>query len=371
MLIHGSGSVVCSNRCVDYNNGIYCITKKNVVNSIQQSIDTLLYVINFENNQGYAIVSAVDGQEHLLAITEQGHYTPQQKSVYEGVDLFIERAAKYVENQRVVSLRDTIVYVFPMSINPRVPVSWGQDNNYALFTENGKAGCASTAVAMTMCTFQHPTILPLTYPMTIDSLRPSQITLEWDTLYKYKNSVYCYVSNKDSTETVISRLMRQLGHQMNSTYYPNTTSTNLAAVPTVLASYGYTVSTISNYTLLTPLYQILQDSAIILMSGHRTNIQQNDSTDFAHMWIIDGYKQYDINLQTDPFLPKAFPPFIIHATMYYHVNWGWDGDSNGYFEAGVFDTQQAYEYDDEIPGITQNKYYNTELKYFSVKWQGT
>ena len=57
--------------------------------------------------------------------------------------------------------------------------------------------------------------------------------------------------------------------------------------------------------------------------------------------------------------------------MYYHVNWGWYGDSNGYFEAGVFDTQQAYEYDDEIPGITQNKYYNMELKYFSVKWQGT
>ena len=46
MLIHGSGSVVCSNRCVDYNNGIYCITKKNVVNSIQQSIDTLLFKIN-------------------------------------------------------------------------------------------------------------------------------------------------------------------------------------------------------------------------------------------------------------------------------------------------------------------------------------
>ncbi|MDO4995172.1 MAG: Spi family protease inhibitor [Bacteroidales bacterium] len=125
MLIHGSGSVVCPNRCVDYNNGIYCITKKNLVNSIQHSIDTLLYVINFEDNQGYAIVSAVDGQEHLLAITEQGHYTPQQKSVHEGVDLFIERAVKYVENQRIVSLRDTIIYVFPMSINPRVPVSWG------------------------------------------------------------------------------------------------------------------------------------------------------------------------------------------------------------------------------------------------------
>lgn len=53
---------------------------------------------------------------------------------------------------------------------------------------------------------------------------------------------------------------------------------------------------------------------------------------------------------------------------YIHINWGWYGNCNGYFFAGVFETDEAEEYDN-----TANAYLNSihhdfgyDVKYFSV-----
>ena len=55
--------------------------------------DTLIYVFNFENNEGFALVSASKATEGLLAITEEGYCNPDETSGIDGFDLFLEMGA--------------------------------------------------------------------------------------------------------------------------------------------------------------------------------------------------------------------------------------------------------------------------------------
>ncbi len=62
----------------------------------------------------------------------------------------------------------------------------------------------------------------------------------------------------------------------------------------------------------------------------------------GHSWVIDGYKYYKYvivnNLMIEP------EPYTTYC-YYNHINWGWNGHSNGYFLDGVFAANQAKSYD--------------------------
>ena len=57
--------------------------------------DTLLYVFNFENNEGFALVSASKNTEGLMAIVEQGYCDPDTPSEIEGFEMFKDMAKEY------------------------------------------------------------------------------------------------------------------------------------------------------------------------------------------------------------------------------------------------------------------------------------
>ena len=58
--------------------------------SSEGSNDTLMYVFNFEDNQGFAIVSASKSTEGLLAVTEKGYYDPEEGSNVESFNFFMD-----------------------------------------------------------------------------------------------------------------------------------------------------------------------------------------------------------------------------------------------------------------------------------------
>lgn len=44
-----------------------------------------------------------------------------------------------------------------------------------------------------------------------------------------------------------------------------------------------------------------------------------------------------------------------------HCNWGWDGDCNGYFYSGAFDTQSPEKYDGNYNRTNFDAKYNVEI----------
>ena len=135
--------------------------------------DTLIYVFNFSDSEGFALVSASLETEGLLAITEQGYFDPDTLSGIFGFDLFVEKAKEYVANSRnnrfppdstIVFHKEVIVPNSYDYVGPYVTVKWGQDYAEGTFCSNNLAGCVNTAIAQIMSYYEYPSSIDLTYP---------------------------------------------------------------------------------------------------------------------------------------------------------------------------------------------------------------
>lgn len=62
-----------------------------------------------------------------------------------------------------------------------------------------------------------------------------------------------------------------------------------------------------------------------------------DAKEGGHAWVIDQYADVTINLRHIGKLASA-----TWNGQFLHINWGWNGESNGYFNGHVFETSKAY-----------------------------
>ena len=95
------------------------------------------------------------------------------------------------------------------------------------------------------------------------------------------------------------------------------------------------------------------------MGGSTSN--NND----GHAWVVDGDRLLIITY--DHYVVQkgvtTHDEHVVTTQSYNHVNWGWDGSSNGYFLDGIFDTSQP-KWLDNTQGSYHN--YNTTLLFMHV-----
>ena len=158
-----------NSRKIDLDNSRNVIKYKNKTRSNLGINDTLIYVFNFENEEGFVLVSASEKTEAVLAITEQGSYNPEVKSEIAGFELFIDLAKEYVaytskdENCKTCTRGlqvDTFVHNYTITVEPYVTVKWGQSTPEGEFCPNYIAGCSNTAMAQIMSYYQYPSGIP-------------------------------------------------------------------------------------------------------------------------------------------------------------------------------------------------------------------
>ena len=307
--------------------------------SFSANNDTLLYVLNYEDEKGFAVVSANKATEGLLAVTEDGSYEESSDAYHDtGISDFMELAKSYAtrgpEDSLIVDYItiDTIYeQVFPL-----VRVKWGKTNPEGIYCPNGICGCAATAIAQIMSYYNYPSSINLTYP----NADVSNVSLDWTEMKKHKlyylnnNGVepllYCTAS--DSAHHNIGRLCRQLGHLFNSSYDNNSTGTNPANILSPMISLGFTCDYWRSYTAGTARSSI-QNNHPLYFIGYQNNPL------IGHAWIVDGYRNMIIT-KTD-----AHGETRQTQTIYNHVNWGWNGRNNGYFLDNVFDISAYHSLD--------------------------
>lgn len=339
----GTRSENGTRRKIDMN-GFKCVTSKPTRSG---DVDTLLYVVNFEDNQGYAIVSARRDVEGLLAVTESGSYDPLHKSENEGLNMFMDLASGYERGPLIpVPGHEPIVTRFYKG--PYITVRWGQEWPEGYYFQNGIAGCVNTAIAQAMSYYRHPAGISITYPEADVSYQQ----LDWTELkrhirsessYDCQNPSYPNICNAQyGTHLALARLCRQLGELFMSDYSDSThTGTNHNDVSYYLSNIGYSSTIWQSYSLGT-LKTTIDSNDVLCMVG--------SCNAGAHMWIADGYCHEDI------FLPGfGIDGTDIHEHKYYnHINWGWNGKDNGYFIDNVWDTGNPKISD----GIIREDHYN-------------
>lgn len=329
--------------------------------------DTLLYVFNFENDEGFAIVSASRGTDGLLAVVEQGYCDPNIPSEIEGFEQFKEMAKEYVKRSLeqkepeqlripegpIIEYKDSITYSFSQ-VGPYVTVRWGQTYPEGEFCPNGIAGCTNTAMAQIMSYYNYPTSISLTY----DGSNTSQ-SLNWSNMKAHATGHALSSCSTSSTHKMIGKLLRELGQRNHSSYNSGSTSTysQTYAIPT-FTNLGYTCGSWYDFTGFIVRNQ-LNNAHLILLKG--------SSTSSGHNWVQDGYKTRVKTIRKMGRTATSgwfYTGEVTTLTDYFmHFNWGWYGNCNGYFAEGVYDASLAFSYD---TGVHTATYSYSNVKYLSV-----
>ena len=344
--------------------------------------DTLFYVFNFTDEQGFAVVSANKATEGLLAVTEKDSYDNSLKE-NGGFAEYMELAKGYVAAAKIKPpfvLHHRIDTLQVVHKGPYVSVKWGQGYPEGVFCPNAIAGCVNVAIAQIMSFFKYPLQMNLTYP-NADS---ASVNLDWNSMIAHKKSsniIYDYCSaDYMNAHSDIAHLCRQIAYMTNSTFNPSTlnfnytltnysypssstysdlgTSAYSSDALTAFRNFGFGTSNLTNYYTMGTL-DALTNGHIVYMSGADPYIYKDKAV--GHAWIVDGFKRYDIHV----FTRDTEPPTSMNKTEYYnHINWGWSGRGNGYFLDKVFVPGHATSYDES--NYSSNYNFCTQLVFFEV-----
>ena len=367
-LLEGDDTRSTTKRVIKRNEGqtvLRPVTRGGEVNE-----EPIMYVFNNEDNQGFTIIAANRAQQPLIAVTELGNYTYGEPTGVEPFDLLMDDVVSTLSiTPPEIIIPDTpitptpgyyvdTVYYRTSAVDKMLTTKWGQSGIYGAYCPNGLSGCGNTAAVQIMAYHRAPSSLLMTYDNS-----NALLLLDWRGMLRHFNgngsSCACgcnYVQ--------IGKVMREVGHKSFTNYRDDDPSTSknergsgTAEVDThnTLVGLGYGhAQHIANIILAENIDVIidnLDNKLPLYMSGY-----SNPSG--GHAWVIDGYNrlEYKINIYVSnpDYNPSIIynpqPEYIVGETrvadiITLHINWGWDGTCDGWFNYGNFATNDAESYD--------------------------
>ena len=287
--------------------------------------DTLLYLVNYADDAGFALLSADSRLRPIYAISDEGSMSFSDTTYNKGLALFARGVEVDVENAivsspSITSPTDSLI-LFKRVIREVEPLlnyyqsrwSQGYPYNQYCFTYDGRSayvGCAAVAAGMIMSFYKHPASY-------------AGYTFDWDAM------------NSGQNYENIARLLHLLGDNNNLQMDYGAVEDNDGSSAYIIRYYptfsnmcysGFNeFRNFSEEEICTILdnhnSSVLNTMGPILVSGQRY-ISENRLS--GHGWVIDGYVQYEV---TSPIIGQGYVP----DDILFHCVWGWGGSCNGYF----------------------------------------
>lgn len=314
-------------------------------------IDTLIYIVNFADSNGFAIVSADKRKEPIYAIVDDGNASlpPEENdSILNKIitTLIYPTDTLLPENPK----EDPYVDWHPNGWNvlkilhPILNTKWGQRspyNEYCPVMSGIKTltGCVPTAMSQIASFLQIPT-----ESLWKDVSNEYYTTLHWDQIIsdcKENEGVLTKAKYSQSSDEV-AHLMRYFGEQFKSIYGIDGTATvSSYAIAWMQQIEGIEVSSLKSYSI-GGIINCLRDNGIVYARG--------STVMGGHAWVYDGYCRATKDDTTKYFV---------------HCNWGWNGNSNGYYISKIFNTSSGPEFYDDIDNGKNSSggNYNDSLEY--------
>ena len=351
-----------------------------------ESSDTLMYVVNFQDEEGFAIIPANRNLPEILAVTESGSYDPVLDSEVEPFNEYMKNAislmAKSPKDLNIDTLREpfkecytNVSETVTKYVEPKVSFNWGQGGINGKFCSNKLCGCSNLAVAMVCAYFEYPNTLKLSYK------NDSTIVLNWANIKNHNGrsyfdlaSGYCIETIPYNDQDALGHLCRELGKRAKTTYNKDGSATNIDNEKSAAKSLGFTVTKVYNYEN--------NDEYDFLSSGYVLYVRGTDATDskneFKHAWIVDGYKERVITTkryirENDPNRVYVTEPEweLVYSgksvSNYTHHNWGFNGLNNGWFFVGNWRTNNSVGYDDSNLVVKFDYNFYSGKKFFAIK----
>ena len=299
--------------------GLKLAQKRPSLNVPSTSGKAAYYVYNSSDAQsGYVIVAGDDRAPAVLAYSDKGTF--DSHNVPEAMQELLDSYAEQIE---ALSRGDKALRITSAgaAISPMLTCTWSQNNPYNILLpirpdgKHAAAGCVATAMAQVMYYYKWPARPTQTIPgytsSTLGFVMPalSPEDFGWDEMRD------TYLTSDTTTAGAIAAATLTLycAQAVEMDFKTSSSGASTTSIPTKLASYfGYRPSTYSigreNYTS-----QEWADIIYNELAAGRPVIYSGSKKTGGHAFICDGYDGEGL----------------------YHFNWGWNGQSNGYFLLNV------------------------------------
>ena len=277
------------------------------------------YVFNAVDGSGFVIVAGDDRARQVLAY---GDHAIDMASVPDNVQWLLDQYAEQMEylfaHPGMVPSRSAIND--STTIVPQLMTTlWGQRTPYRNQCPqvDGKpcvTGCIATAMAQVMNYWHHPEVLPALPGYTTSTLRlqvPAlpAATVSWDLMLdKYREGYYTQEEGE-----AVALLMRYCGQVSKMDYTIASSAATCNDQLMGLKTFGYekTATDLSRMNFSDDEWHALLQEDLV---AGRPVIYSGKSVTTAHSFVLDGFDGSK-----------------------YHVNWGWDGTFDGYYELDAMD----------------------------------
>ncbi|MFC2307610.1 MAG: C10 family peptidase [Bacteroidota bacterium] len=305
----------------DSNNGLRTIN-----GNVPNTVDTFMYVINFKNDNGYALMSTDKRTYPIYALIDEGNYSPYNNNP--GFNLFIKMAKVYFEltiqkdgliNEDQI-INNNTEWVVTNKVGPKLQYKWDQlepFNIYCPILNNGKhaaVGCTAVAAAMILAMNKKPSTI-------------NGYSLDWNLISQMK-TVYDLEKN-EAGRNQVATFLHELGKKMDMTYgeqsgaWPNDALKYMCDECNLWACNmkDYKAGDVaSNYIIYHTLHNY--PVGLVMMCGYTKNGYKKE----GHTWVLDGQIFYKDKKHPDK-----------KQMDLYHCNWGWGGFNDGYYLRFIFD----------------------------------
>lgn len=301
------------------------------------------YVFPNANSKGFTIVSGDDRLPEIVGYSSQGSYDENNlpegfisfmkayQNLYNKVNLGDAEALKNLaeikawRNMKNASAASTSA-VAPLLGN----IEWDQTSPYNNMCPRydsvhvAATGCVATAMAQVMAYYKYPKQLKADIPgyvnrwngipMEIPTITREEGIYDWDNMLpKYNKEANATQQQKDA----VAKLMYHCGAAVQMNYGPESAASVSASK---LAKYfGYDADLMMDLNRSTfSLDKWMQIIDTELAAG-RPVLYSGQASDGGHQFICDGKDGEGL----------------------YHINWGWSGSQNGYFDLSLLNPEKG------------------------------
>jgi len=291
---------------------------------LRSASESAFFIYNIGENQGFVIVSGEDAAKTILGYADEGCFNSENMPenlknwlnfYQQEIDALRNTAltASAAASEQVSTVAAGITAVAPLLGG----IKWNQTDPYNLLcpwdltaSSHTLAGCVAVAMSQIMDYYKWPVKGTGTHSYTdakygLQSVDFSKTTYDWSNMQDSYSS-----TATAQQDTAVATLIYQSGVAVDMSYSLTASTSSISKAAEAFVSYFGFDTDIHRYDR--QFYSDLEWKALIKreLDIKRPILFSARSDEGGHAFVCDGYDSNNL----------------------FHINWGWGGYSNGYFE---------------------------------------